>query len=127
MLNIFFFSLCIFIRELRVFLGSSPSKESACNAGNPSLIPGLGSSQEWTDDGWTSGCRDRTPTPVFLGFADVSDGKESACNVGDLGLILDLGRSPGGGHGNTLQCSCLENPHEPEEPGRLQFKGSQRV
>ena len=23
------------------------------------------------------------------------------------------GRSPGGGHGNQLQYSCLENPHEP--------------
>ena len=37
-------------------------------------------------------------------------GKESACNVGDLGSILGLGRSPGGGHSNPLQCSCLENP-----------------
>ena len=40
-----------------------------------------------------------------------SDGKESACNVGDLGLVRGLGRSPGGGHGNLLQYSCLENPH----------------
>ena len=39
-----------------------------------------------------------------------SDGEESACNVGDLGSIPGLGRSPGGGHGNPLQCSCLENP-----------------
>ena len=37
------------------------------------------------------------------------DGKESACNVGDLGSIPDLGRSPGGGHSNSLQYSCLEN------------------
>ena len=36
--------------------------------------------------------------------------KESACNAGDLGSILGLGRSPGGGHGNPLQYSCLENP-----------------
>ena len=27
-----------------------------------------------------------------------------------MGLIPGLGRSPGGGHGNPLQCSCLENP-----------------
>ena len=40
-----------------------------------------------------------------------SDGKESAYNVGDLGLIPGLGRFPGGGHGNPLQYSCLENPH----------------
>ena len=38
-----------------------------------------------------------------------SDGKESACNAEDLGLILGLGRSPGGGHGNPLQYSCLES------------------
>ena len=37
--------------------------------------------------------------------------KKSACNVGDLGLIPGLGRSPGGGHGNLLQYSCLENSH----------------
>ena len=39
-----------------------------------------------------------------------SDGKESACKVGDLGSIPGLGRYAGGGHGNPLQCSCLENP-----------------
>ena len=38
------------------------------------------------------------------------DGKESPCNAGDLGSIPGLGRSPGGGHGNPLQYSCLENP-----------------
>ena len=51
------------------------------------------------------------PTPVFLGFPGGSDGQESACNVGDLGLNSRLGRSSGGGHGNPLQYSCLENPH----------------
>ena len=45
-----------------------------------------------------------------LGFPGGSDGKESACNMGDLGSIPRLGRSPGGGHGNPLQYSCLENP-----------------
>ena len=48
-----------------------------------------------------------------MGFPGVSDGKEYACNVGDLGSIPELGRSPGGGHDNTLQYSCLENPHGP--------------
>ena len=40
-------------------------------------------------------------------------GKESACNAGDggeSGSILGLGRSPGGGNGNPVHCSCLENP-----------------
>ena len=45
-------------------------------------------------------------------FPGGSDGKaDSTCNVGDLGSIPGLGRSPGGGHGNPLQYSCLENPH----------------
>ena len=55
--------------------------------------------------------KDRLPTPVFLGFRGGSDSKESICNAGDLGLIPGLGRSPGRGHGNPFQYSCLENPH----------------
>ena len=31
--------------------------------------------------------------------------------VRNVGSIPGLGRSPGGGHGNSLQYSCLENPH----------------
>ena len=27
-----------------------------------------------------------------------------------MGSIPGPGKSPGGGHGNPLQCSCLENP-----------------
>ena len=46
-----------------------------------------------------------------LSFAVGSDGKESACDRGDLCSIPGLGRSPGGGHGNLLQYSCLENPY----------------
>ena len=40
-------------------------------------------------------------------------GKESTCNAGDTGdsgLIPGLGRSPGGGHGNSLQYSCRRIP-----------------
>jgi len=37
-------------------------------------------------------------------------GKESAYKAGDMGLIPGSERSPGGGHGNPLQYSCLENP-----------------
>ena len=40
-----------------------------------------------------------------------SDGKESACNVGDPSSIPESGKSSGGGHGNPLQYSCLENPY----------------
>ena len=45
----------------------------------------------------------------IMGFPGGSDGKDSTYNAGDLGLIPGLGRSPGGGHGNLLQHSCLEN------------------
>ena len=45
----------------------------------------------------------------ILGFLGGSDGKESAPNAGDLGSIPGSGRSLGGGHGNLLQHSCLEN------------------
>ena len=43
------------------------------------------------------------------GFSGVSGIKESAHNEGNLGSIPGLGRSPGEGHGNPLQYSCLEN------------------
>ena len=46
----------------------------------------------------------------FPGGSESEPGKESACNAGDLGSIPGLGRSPGRGHGNPLQYSCLENP-----------------
>ena len=47
--------------------------------------------------------------PLLFGASPCgSDVKESACNAGDLGSIPVLGRSPGEGHGNSLQYSCLE-------------------
>ena len=48
---------------------------------------------------------------ALKGFSGGSGSKESVFNTGDLGSIPGLGRSPGGGHGNPLQYSCLENPH----------------
>ena len=42
-------------------------------------------------------------------FPGGSDSKESTYDVGDLGSMPGLGRSPGGGYGNPLQYSCLEN------------------
>ena len=45
-------------------------------------------------------------TKVFPGG---SEGKVSACSAGDQGSIPGLATSPGGGHGNPLQCSHLEN------------------
>ena len=85
-----------------VFPDSSARNESTCNVADP-----------WFDS-WVKKfpwSRDRLPTPVFLGFPGDSEGKESACNAGDLGSILGWGRSLGGGHDNSLQYSCPENPH----------------
>ena len=51
---------------------------------------------------------------IFFGYvAPRLSGKESACSAEvarNEGLISGSGRSPGGGPGNLLQYSCLENP-----------------
>ena len=44
------------------------------------------------------------------GFPGGSDGKEPILNTRDLASIPGSGRSPGGGNGNPLQYSYLENP-----------------
>ena len=54
---------------------------------------------------------------IILGLPSSSAGKESACSAGDSGDLASIpgsGRSPGGGHGNPLQYSCLENPMDRE-------------
>ena len=66
---------------------SSADKESACNAGDPGLIPRSGGSP---GEG--------------IGYPGGSAGKESDCIVGHLGLIPGLGRSPGKGTGYLVQC-----------------------
>ena len=38
-------------------------------------------------------------------------------NAGDAGSIPESGRSPGGGNGNPLQYSCLENPKDRKPAG----------
>ena len=83
------------LKEVAIIQGfpnSSVGKESACNAGETSLVPR----------------RDKLPSPILLGFPDGSAGKESACNVGDLGSLPGLGRLPGEGKGYPLQYSGLE-------------------
>ena len=52
------------------------------------------------------------------GFPGGSVVKNLPANAGDMGLIPGSGRSPGGGNGNPLKYSCLENPMD---------LGSQRV
>ena len=48
----------------------------------------------------------------------VKNPSSNAGDIKDTGSIPGLGRSPGGGHCNPLQYSCLENPRT-EEPGGL--------
>ena len=52
--------------------------------------------------------------PARVGcFSQCASPNKSACKagaIGDVGSIPGSGRSPGGGHGNPLQYSCLENP-----------------
>ena len=86
--------------SIRDFPDRLVGKESSCNAGDPSSIPGFGRSP---------GEGIGYPTPVFLGLPCGSAGKELACHVGDLGSIPGSGRSPGEGKGFPLQYSGLEN------------------
>ena len=66
-------------------------------------------------------------TIIYVGFPGDSDSKESACNAGDLGSSPGLARSPGGGHGNPLHYSCVENPHGQRSLVGYSLWGSQRV
>ena len=85
LINFSFVELQRHWRHLKGFPDSSVGKESACNAGDPSSIPGLG---RFPGEG--------IGYPLlFLGFPCGSAGRESSCNVGDLGSIPGLGTSPG--------------------------------
>ena len=61
------------------------------------------------------------------GFPRLHSGEESASagDARDTGSVPGLGRSPGVGHGNPLQYSCLES--HIEELGGLQSVGLQRA
>jgi len=64
-----------------------------------------------------------------LGFPSGSAIKNPPVNAGDrrdVGLIPGLGRSPGGGNGNPLQYSCLDNPMDRGD-GRAIIHGLQRA
>ena len=46
----------------------------------------------------------------FPGGLVIKNLPANAGDTEDVGSIPGLGRSPGGGNGNPLQYSCLENP-----------------
>ena len=62
----------------------------------------------------------------FPGGIVIKNLPANAGDTRDMGSIPRSGRSLGKGNGNPFQYSCLEIPWT-EDPGRLQFMGSQRV
>ena len=83
--------------------GSSGGKESACNAGDPSSIPGSGRSPGGgigylLQYSWPSLVTQMVKNPPAM--------RETRFRS-----LVWLGRAPGGWHDNPFQYSCLENPH----------------
>ena len=62
---------------------------------------------------WYVACQ----APPTTGFSTV---KNLLANARDVGSIPELERSPGGGNGNPLQYSCLENSMEGREHGPVE-------
>ena len=108
--------ICLAIQRIRVqsligelrshmtgFPHGSNDKESACNAGDPGLIPGSGR-YPGKGNGY----------PLQYSWSSqvvqlVKNPSANARDIRDVGLISELERSPGEGIGNPLQDSCLEN------------------
>ena len=59
---------------------------------------------------YRSFCKEVMTFQGFLGSSAVKNLPPIAGDARDSGLIPGLGRSPGGGRGNPLHYSCLENP-----------------
>ena len=68
---------------------------------------------------------------MYLGFPGVSVVKNSPVNAEDMDSIPESGRSLGEGNGNSILCSCLENPVDRGNWGcgglGLQFMGLQEL
>ena len=117
------FSLIIMARTSKTMLINSGE------SGHPCLVPDLKRKcfqvfhhwqwcLLWVCHIWPLLCWGMFP----LGFPGSSVEKNPPANAGDLGSIPDLGKSPGGGNGNPFQYFLWT-----EEPGGLQFTGSERV
>ena len=81
---------------------------------------------QWAD-GFHDFIHDKSHSLGFPSGAVVKNLPANAGDARDVGLIPGSGRSPGGGHGNPLQYSCLERIPWTEEPGRLPSIGLQRI
>ena len=88
-------------RYVLVFPGTSAGKESGCNVEDSGLIPGLGRSPG-----------EEIGYPFQYSWASLVDQVKNPPAMWKT-WVRSLGweDSPGGGHGNPLQYSCLENPH----------------
>ena len=97
--------------------GGSAAKETACNAGDPGLIPVLGRSPG-----------EGVGYPLQYSLASLMAQMVETLK-GDLGSIPGSGRSPREGNGNPLQAPCFAwGTPWTEEPGHgLQSMRSQRV
>ena len=74
------------------------------------------------DNGLKIQKREKHPFGVVLeGLSQCLSGKESTCKAAGTDLIPGWRRSPGGGHGNLLQYSCLGNPMD-RETGSLSYR-----
>ena len=96
------------------FPGSSAGKESACSAGDPSLIPGSGRSPG-----------EGIGYPLPYSWASLVAQLVKNLPAVQETWVRSLGREDplGGRHGHPLQYYCLENLHR--QTGRLQSTGSQ--
>ena len=94
--------ICIHIYTVEGFPGSSAGKESACNAGDPRSIPGLGRSP-----GEGIGC------PLQDSWASLAAQRIIHLQCGRPGFDPWVGKIPflpGGGHGNPLYIPAWRIP-----------------
>ena len=64
---------------------------------------------------------------MYAGFPGGSVLKNPPATAGDVGSLPGSGRFPGGGNGNLLQCTCLENPMDREALLAIVHSGSQEL
>ena len=75
-------------------------------------VMGVGGEGRGLED-MAGGFRNKRTSCLQLGFPGkmvVKNPPANAEDAGDMGSIPGSGRSPGGGNGNPLQYSCLDNP-----------------
>ena len=96
-------SILLLIAKLKAKIGSYPPLHSSCSSYIQLLLI-LGPIKSLL---YFLVIRNLSNQSLYMGFPCGSD----TCSAGDPGSVPALGRSPGGGHGNPFQYSCLGNPH----------------